>query len=320
MAEVSFPQGVPAERIRGEVRALQLSGSALADALEDERGAPVPLGVPGKLFLGLISISLVTLRQIFAALFFAPFALRHGGHKLPTLTRREWALIGLAGILFGAHLTVFLYSLEYTSVLAALVLTNTTPIYAALLGFFFLQERISRQVMAGVALAIVGILIVGIGGEGGAPPTRDAPLLGNALALSAAVLVALYFTVGRFIRGKLDWLTYSWLVFTIAAVFFVVAKPFLGTQILGYPLEAYLWGLLVIVLAQVMGHMSFNFALGQLSATIVSLIMMIVPALASLIAWLILGENPGLLAIVGAAVILAGLVLANLNGSRESAD
>jgi multidrug efflux pump subunit AcrB len=41
MAEVTFPQGVPAERIRDEVRALQLSGSSLADALGQEQGEPV---------------------------------------------------------------------------------------------------------------------------------------------------------------------------------------------------------------------------------------------------------------------------------------
>ncbi len=269
---------------------------------------------------GMSSLSLVTLRQIFAALFFAPFALRHGGHKLPTLTGREWVFIVLAGVLFGTHLLTFFYSLEYTSVLASLVLTNTTPIYAALLGYVFLQERINRSVALGIALAIVGIVIVGLGGESGEPPTRSAPLLGNTFAITASLMAAVYFTLGRFIRGKLDWLTYSWLVFTFAALFFVIAKPFLGTQILGYSLEAYLWALLVLLMAQVLGHMSINFALGALSATLVSLVLMIIPALASLIAWFVLGENPGTLAIVGAAVILAGLVLANMNGSRESAD
>ncbi len=269
---------------------------------------------------GMSSLSLVTLRQVFAAIVFAPFALRHGGHKLPTLTRKEWTLIVLAGVLFGVHLLVFFYSLEYTSVLASLVLTNTTPIYAAILGYVFLQERINRGVALGVTLAIVGIVIVGLGGESGAPPTRNAPLLGGTFAVTASVMAAVYFTLGRFIRGKLDWLTYSWLVFTVAALFFIVAKPFLGIQILGYSLNAYLWALLVLLLAQVLGHMSINFALGALSATLVSLVLMIIPALASLIAWFALGENPGTLAIVGALVILVGLLLANLSGTQQVAD
>lgn len=262
---------------------------------------------------GMSSLSIAAIRLLLVTLLYTPLALRRGGGVLERLTQREWSLIALAGVFLAFHFTTFISALEYTAVLTSLVLSSTTPLYAAFLGWVVLQERVRPRVLFGVVLALAGIVLVGMGGNTGTPSTRPAPLLGGALAIASAVLLASYFTVGRFIRGKLDWLTYSWLVFAFAALTMLVLLPVTGNSVFGYTLEAYQWVLLVTLFAQVIGHTSFNFALGQLSATLVSLVMMVVPVGAAIVAALILGEIPNTAAVIGSGVVLSGVALANLS-------
>ena len=139
-------------------------------------------------------------------------------------------------------------------------------------------------------------------------------MLGNTLAAGAAITFAVYFTAGRSVRAKLDWLTYSWLVFCIAAVGMLLALPWTGISLVGHSSSAYLWTVAATVLAQIIAHSSFNYALGALSPTIVSLILMIIPGLAAILAGIFLGENPGLMAVVGSVIILSGIAMANLRG------
>ncbi len=199
---------------------------------------------------GMTSLSLATIRLTLVTIIFAPIAMQRGKAEFGTLTRREWLLVTVAGVFLALHFTVFLTSLEYTSVLNTHVLNATTPFFAALLGWVLLRERVRRLVIVGMVLALVGVFIVASGGASGDPPRDAVPLLGNSLAVGAAVFLASYFIVGRFIRGKLNWLTYSWLVFAFATVTFWVIKAFTGTPILGYTWQAYGWALLVTLFAQ----------------------------------------------------------------------
>lgn len=262
---------------------------------------------------GMSSLAIAAIRLSLVAILYTPLALRHGAGKIERLTGHEWRLIALAGVLLAFHFATFISALEYTAVLTSLVLGSTTPIYAAFLGWVALQERIRPRVMFGVVLALAGIVLVGMGGSTGNPPTRPAPFLGGGLAIAAAVLLAGYLTVGRSIRGKLDWLTYSWLVFAFAALTMLIVLPLTGNSLFGYTLEAYQWALMVTLFAQLVGHTSFNFALGQLSATLVSLVMMVVPVGAAIVAAVILGEIPNAAAVIGSAVVLSGVALANLS-------
>ena len=56
-----------------------------------------------------------------------------------------------------------------------------------------------------------------------------------------------------------------------------------------------------------MGHTVFNWALRYVQASIISGTILAEPVVAALLAWLVLSERPGLLTIIGGAVVLAGL-------------
>jgi drug/metabolite transporter (DMT)-like permease len=87
-----------------------------------------------------------------------------------------------------------------------------------------------------------------------------------------------------------------------------------GQQVLGLPGEAYVWMVLMGLVPQLIGHSSFNYALGFLPAAYVSMVVLVEPVGSGLLAMVFLDEWPVPLQLAGATLILAGIALA----TRES--
>ena len=143
-------------------------------------------------------------RLVVATIVLTPLTLRYYRHELPRLSRFDLLLCFISGAMLAGHFVSFTSSLEYTSVVASVVLVTTYPIFVALLSYPLLGERVAGVVIAGIVIAFIGMVIVAISGDAGDPPTRDAPLLGNGLAIIGAITGAIYFLIGRRIRGKIS--------------------------------------------------------------------------------------------------------------------
>jgi drug/metabolite transporter (DMT)-like permease len=68
---------------------------------------------------------------------------------------------------------------------------------------------------------------------------------------------------------------------------------------------------------QLMGHSSFNWALGYLSAAFVSISLLGEPIGSAVLAYILLDETPTLLKIIGAILILAGIYIASRGESKQ---
>jgi drug/metabolite transporter (DMT)-like permease len=69
----------------------------------------------------------------------------------------------------------------------------------------------------------------------------------------------------------------------------------------------YLYGLLLAIVPQLVGHTSFNWAVRWVSPTLVALVILAEPVGSSLLGYLVFGEVPGPLVLGGAAVLLIGV-------------
>lgn len=238
---------------------------------------------------------------------------------LARLTWRKVALGVLSGLFLAIHFATWISSLEYTTVAASVVLVSTAPLFVALLSIPFLGERVSRRVLVGISLAFVGSIIVALADDAGKAPARSAPLLGAALAVAGAATVALYMIIGRKLRARLPVLPYIWLVYSSAAVALDLAVIVQDQPVTGYSTKSYLAILALGLVPQLIGHSSFNYALGHLPAAYVSLIVLGEPVGSALLAWLILEEIPSRLVLAGSVLILAGIGAA-AGGSASGAD
>ncbi|RPJ03092.1 MAG: DMT family transporter [Chloroflexi bacterium] len=257
------------------------------------------------------SLVIAAARLWVAALVLTPLVLRRYWHEVRavSLTDLKWALA--AGAFLGLHFATWVTSLEYTAVVNSVTLVSTNPLWVAVLAPILLGEKLSRWTMLGLALALVGGVLVGLSPSNEKPPTRSDPLLGNGLALVGALTVALYFIIGRRLRARLSVVVYIWLVYGAAAIILAGAVLIFGEQVTGLSTEAYLWMILIGLVPQLIGHSSFNYALGFLPAAYVSLVVLGEPIGSGLLAMIFLDEWPVLIQLVGATLILVGIGVAS---------
>ncbi|MDT8304636.1 MAG: DMT family transporter, partial [Anaerolineae bacterium] len=241
-----------------------------------------------------------------ATLLLLPFAARRSS-ELQRLPRRGWRLALLSGIVLGLHFAGYISSLRYTSIAAATVLATSTPIWVGLAAPLLLGERLNRYAVTGLALALTGGAAIGLGSGG----TGSHPLLGNGLALSSAITGAIYLLIGRDLRPRLSLVSYTLIVYGMAALTLLALTLLTGQPVFGYPAQLYLLCLLMALFPQLLGHSSYNYALAFLPVAYVSIAVISEPVGASLLGWLLFGEVPGLATAFGGALIVTGVLLAS---------
>jgi len=266
------------------------------------------------------SLVIAAIRMILATIVLGPVALTRRRGEIARLSRGELGLLALSGFFLALHFALWITSLEYTSVASSIVFVASTPLWVALLSPFILREPISRRVLAGMALALTGGVIIGLsdactldGWSLTCPGLGDfflgRAILGDLLALGGAIAVAIYVLIGRQLRAKYSLVTYIALVYGGAAVVLVVAMFASGGSPLGYPPVAYLWFGLIALFPQLLGHTSFNWALGYVPAALVSVALLCEPIGTILLAYIFLGEAPSPLKLFGAILILIGIFI-----------
>jgi len=266
------------------------------------------------------SLVISAYRLLFATLVLAPFAAANHRTELAGMQRADFRFTILSGLFLALHFAAWITSLEYTTVASSVVLVTTTPLWVALLSPLTIKEPIARPVWVGLILALLGGLVVGLsdtcslnGVQLSCPPVsefvRQDAFWGDLLALAGAWMAAGYILIGRRLRQKLSLVGYIFVVYGIAALVLIIVMFAAGQKPFGYPSEAYLWMILIALVPQLLGHSSFNWALGYLSAAYVSISLLGEPIGSTILAYFLLDESPTALKIFGAILILVGIYL-----------
>ncbi len=259
---------------------------------------------------GASAIAASAYRVSLAAVIVIPLALMHRRSPASRTLRRAGVVAGLA---LGAHFGLWIASLAWTSVASSVALVTSHPLMVAATSAVFIGERPSRGLLAGVSFAVVGVIVITVG-DGIAGPQH---LRGDLLALGGAAAFAVYVTVGRFARAAVPLLDYVAVVYSVAAIG-LLATGFAAGQAMG-GFRPVVWFLFLgaALIPQLLGHSSFNWALGHVSATYVSAVVLAEVVGSAALAWALLGERPPGLTVVGAALIVFGLFLATRSERRR---
>lgn len=254
---------------------------------------------------GASPLAIAFYRCALAAVVLLPIALVRHRSMLAALPRRRWVLLVGSGLALAAHFATWIPSISLTTIAASAVLVQTTPIWVALFGRFF-GERPTRGALTGIGVALVGTVVISGGGfEGGARA-----IAGDLLALAGAVFAAIYVLLGRSLRQELSVAAYTGVVYSVAAVVLAGVMAVTTTPFTGYSAEV--WGLLALITAgpQFGGHTVFNYLLEHLRASVVAVALLAEPVGATVLAFVIVGEVPGVATVVGGAIVLVGVYLA----------
>jgi drug/metabolite transporter (DMT)-like permease len=252
------------------------------------------------------SLAVAAWRLTFATLILAPFAVTRCREDWRRLERSKWWLLVASGTVLAVHFYTWITSLALTSVAASTVLVSTNPLFVGLISHFFLRDRLTRSVLFGLVIAVAGGILIGISDAG----TGTHQVAGDLLALTGALAVAIYMLIGRRLRAELPVLAYIFPVYGTAAAVLMGMALIVGTPLGGYTPVSWLLLLLVALIPQVLGHSSFNWALGHLPATYVAVAVLAEPVGSTLLAWAFLQEQPTLVTALGGALTLIGIGIA----------
>jgi drug/metabolite transporter (DMT)-like permease len=229
------------------------------------------------------------------------------------LSRRELAIAVGAGTMLAFHFWSWNASVALTSVAASVVLVNTQPVVVALLSVFWLREAPSRRQWIGIAVAMVGALIVAapdlLVPEPGAAHPRA--LLGDLLALIGALTAAIYFVAGRRLRGTLDLWSYVGLVYGSCLVALLSLAALTRAPLAPQPARELAIFAGLALGPMLLGHTGLNWALKRSPAYVVNLTLLGEPVGATLIAAFLPGirEVPAPMTFVGGVIVLMGILL-----------
>ena len=295
----------------------QVVSRTAVDAHLDDPRARVAALVVGVLAVSVAAIlvriadapapALALWRTALGAAALTPFALRT--RVVPA--GRQRLLLVASGLLLAAHFGLWFASLDLTTVAASAVLVAMSPVAVGLGSAVFLGEPPSRATWLGLGLAVAGAMLVAAADLGGAGGGRA--LVGDGLALAAAVAAAGYLLLGRHARRTLPVSVYATWTYGTAAVALSVVCLVAGVDIgLGGGYDTRTWAAIagLVVGPQLLGHTVFNLVLGRVSATVVAVVIIAEPVGAGVLAALLLAEAPSGWFYLGAPLVLAGVVLA----------
>lgn len=221
----------------------------------------------------------------------APFrALRQGG----------WAsAIYIGGVACAG--VGFVLAVRLTSVANVVFILASLPVFAAIYSRVFLGEPISRRMLFTIAAVLLGLAVIAFGsGE-----TENAALAGDLVALSISAIFAGALTAARHARA-VSMVPAVALAYLLAGLALLpVAAP------LAMPAEELPKMLLYAVFMALSAGL---IALGPryISSAEVGLLVLLESVLAPLLVWAVLGEDPGIYALIGGGVVISALFLSNL--------
>jgi len=220
------------------------------------------------------------------------------------LDRRTVAAIALAGVFFAGDLAVWHLGILRTTMANATLLSNAASFLLPIWGFTVLRQRPGRKALVAIALAFIGtLLLVGQSAEMSAEH-----VIGDLFCLAAAIFYTGYLIVVDRVRGRIAALPLLALSTTAGAL---ALLPLALAQAPFWPGD---WTplLMLAIGSQVIGQGLVVYAVGHLRPLVVGLSLLIQPAISATVGALRFGEIPGTLAITGAVLVVAALILVRL--------
>lgn len=253
-------------------------------------------------------------RMLIASVVVAPLTVRGFGRSRPTAAALRSTV--MAGALLALHFAAWISSLSFTTVAASVSLAATTPLWVVLFSWLFQGRPPAFMQLLAVLLAVAGAAVIGYGDVTGG----SSPLLGDALALIGSAAAGGYLLLGR--RAQQQGMSLNAYVGSAYAVAALVLAPLpllFGLPYGGYPAATYLLVALLALVPQLVGHTGINFASKHLDPTLVASALLLEPVASGLLALMLFGEEPSVLTLVGAVILLAGVGAAVRSPARNHA-
>ncbi|GAM14030.1 DMT family transporter [Mesobacillus selenatarsenatis] len=231
--------------------------------------------------------------------------------KLPEI--KDWPVIFLFGFLgFAVYQTALSFGELTVSAGAASLLVSTSPVFIGLLGRMFFQERTGKWYWSGASISMVGIFFISFGAGGGLELG-----IGVLFILIASLSESLYFVFQKDYLDKYGALPFTAYTIWAATIFMAFFSPGIVSQISEAPLGATISAIYLGLFPTVIAYFAIAYITAQSGASEAASSLYLTPAASFLIAWIWLGEVPGIMTIAGGVITLIGVSLTYFKGRSE---
>jgi drug/metabolite transporter (DMT)-like permease len=243
----------------------------------------------------------LAVRFAIASLTLAPLA-------APRLRAAGWKPGALLGALLAVGYALQTAGLERTTVSSAGFITGLYVVFTPVFGYLLFRIRVARVVVVGVGLAVLGLAL--LTGVGVGDPLGDALVLAGSAAYSLQIAL-----MERYAR-RYDPIAFTFVEMLAAFVGFTVIAVALGQ--LELPRGWVVWGALLVtgVFASALGFLVQTWAQRQLSAARTALAFAMEPVWTAVFGFWLAGDRLGAAGWTGAALIMAGIVVAEPEAGR----
>lgn len=230
---------------------------------------------------------------------------RHGETEPAARSWRDLVIMALAGVMLAADLAVWHASLGFTSVANATLFNNTVPIFVAILAFF-VGPKPQRAFLLALAAAMGGMALL----MAGHAQMSARTLTGDAMAIATGLFYAVYLTALAGVRTRRSTALAMAVSTTAAIPLLFVAAWLAGESLLPQSLSG--WGVVLVLglVAHAGGQSLITSGLGGVPATLASVVLLLQPVVAALIAIPVFGETLAPIQIAGMVMVLAAIVAA----------
>ena len=215
----------------------------------------------------------------------------------------------LAGLILSGAMICNIVALVHTTVANAVLVMAAGPVFAAVIGGIILKEKVSPVLWLSIFLALIGIAVM-VGGN----YSQDR-LFGDLVALLGVVFFGFYAVTIRY--GKATDMTPAVMFAGISGAVVTGLICLESNTGFSVPVNDFYLCLMLGIFQLGIGSVLFAIAAQSVPAVGLTLYALGEPVLAPLWAWLMVGETPSILTVVGGGVLICGLLLHVFNNRGE---
>ncbi len=256
--------------------------------------------------------SLALLRFLIASIAIIPLHLKYRSKATLTLKNRcSLFFLGFLGI--GIYHSALNYGEVTISAGLASFIIGLSPIFTALLALFFLKEKLRYIGWIGMAISLVGVVLIATS-QGGAASFN----IGVLAVLLSATVSAIYSVWQKTLLKKINAIEMTSFTFWAGTLCLLIFLPQLPREFMHASIKSTLAALYLGIFPSVIAYITWSMALKKLPVTKASSALYAMPLLSTFLGWIILNEKIALLAFAGGCIALIGAFIVQSKKSATS--